>query len=462
MGRQIRTQVMLFKRRVMINEHGPIRTAPDERTRSVTRRGLRPRTAYPDGETLGANPRRVHGNRGLGTKRPGNLVMGVCPLRLVAATTILTILPALARALDDGHWQKADHAIKRGVNYLRQTQNEDGSWSPQPGPAITAMVLTVMLDKPDISTKDPAIAKALEFVLSKRKPEGGIHNGILQNYNTAICLSALAHIHDRADVAEAVAEGQHFLRKLQWHNQIDSKGVRVSPSHPFYGGAGYGKHGRPDLSNTQVMLQGLHDSGLTSDAPAFQRALVFITRCQGTTANKMFCDKIVQDGGFIYATSMDRNHIDIPQSMASPDTAKAVLRGYPVTRLRTYGSMTYAGFKSYVYADLRRDDQRVVDAHNWIRRNYTIAHNPGMPEARKWQGYFYYLMTMSRALDAWGSTHIESPDGFKHDWKNDLIGQIVDLQRPDGSWVNQSSRWMEKDPNLVTAYALIALSHAIK
>ena len=78
------------------------------------------------------------------------------------------------------------------------------------------------------------------------------------------------------------------------------------------------------------------------------------------------------------------------------------------------------------------------------------------------EGYYYYLMTMSRALHAWGATNIETAEGVEHDWANDIIDQLVDLQRDDGSWVNQSSRWMENDPNLATANALIALTHALK
>ena len=33
----------------------------------------------------------------------------------------------------------------------------------------------------------------------------------------------------------------------------------------------------------------------------------------------------------------------------------------------------------------------------------------------------------------------------------------VNLQQPDGSWANPNGRWWEKDPNLVTAYAVLAL-----
>jgi squalene-hopene/tetraprenyl-beta-curcumene cyclase len=32
-------------------------------------------------------------------------------------------------------------------------------------------------------------------------------------------------------------------------------------------------------------------------------------------------------------------------------------------------------------------------------------------------------------------------------------------QKVDGSWTNPEPRWMEGDPNLVTAYALMTVSH---
>jgi squalene-hopene/tetraprenyl-beta-curcumene cyclase len=35
--------------------------------------------------------------------------------------------------------------------------------------------------------------------------------------------------------------------------------------------------------------------------------------------------------------------------------------------------------------------------------------------------------------------------------------RLINLQQRDGSWVNENGRWWEKDPNLVTAYALMAL-----
>jgi squalene-hopene/tetraprenyl-beta-curcumene cyclase len=373
---------------------------------------------------------------------------------LVLATFTISAAPTLA--IDDAHFKKADAAVKRGIAFLRKTQAEDGSWTAQPGPAITALALRAMLEDPDTKADDPAVTKAIEYILGKVRPDGGIHGGMLENYNTAICLSALAKVNNRPGASEAIKKAQDYLRGLQWAGQQDPHGKTIDESHAFFGGAGYGKDGRPDMSNTQIMLEGLYDSGLDCNDPAFQRALVFITRCQGTAANKEFGDKIARDGGFVYATSQSKDKIGVVESKAGEESIDGAARA------RTYGSMTYAGFKSYVYAQLDRNDPRVTDALTWIRKHYTLDENPGMPELAKHQGLYYYYMTFSRALDAWGEPTLTTADGQKRDWANDLIDKVTSLQREDGSWVNDADRWMEGDPNLVTAYSLIALQHAMR
>jgi len=372
------------------------------------------------------------------------------------------LVPVVAMAIDDHHWQLANSAVDRGLAYMITKQNDDGSWSPQPGPAITAMVLAVMLDRSNVSVADKAVNQAIKFVRSKCRSDGGIHDGILENYNTAICLAALARVNDRTGVAKIIEKGHAYLRGLQWHDQTDPKGAVVNSSHPYFGGAGYGRHGRPDMSNTQIMLEGLYESGMDCNDPVFLRAMVFITRCQGTQANRDLGGKIIQDGGFIYATSINKDHIGVPQSMASSEQIELAKAGKQTAPLRTYGSMTYAGFKSYLYANLDRDDVRVLDAYNWIRSHYTLASNPGMAQGQEMQGYYYYLVTFSKALSAWGHERIITADGVEYDWANDLVDTLVKIQRKDGSWVNETDRWMEGDVNLTTAYALTALVYAIR
>ena len=363
-------------------------------------------------------------------------------------------------AMDEEHMATADAAIRKGIEYLRTTQNEDGSWTPEPGPGVTAMAVAVMLDQPDIDANDPTVKKGLDYILKFVKKDGGIYDEILPNYNTSLCLMALARVPNRPDVAEAVKNAQAFLKGLQWNGQKGPDDKIVDENHPFYGGAGYGNHGRPDMSNTQIMLQALYESGVDCNDPVFQRAMVFITRCQGVKENKMFGDKIINDGGFIYSTSISSKLVGVPESKANPDQMKeAEENGKPVSNLRTYGSMTYAGFKSYLYANLDRNDPRVTAAREWIGKHYTLDCNPGLPEAQKLQGLFYYYMTFGRALNAWGATTIDTPDG-ERDWANDLVDALAKAQQKDGSWVNAASRWMESDPNLVTAYSIIALQNA--
>ena len=44
-------------------------------------------------------------------------------------------------------------------------------------------------------------------------------------------------------------------------------------------------------------------------------------------------------------------------------------------------------------------------------------------------------------------------------YTRELIAALVKRQKPDGSWVNENNRWLEGEPNLVTGYALLALTH---
>ena len=378
----------------------------------------------------------------------------VCALVLAAFTTP-------ASALDRKHRAMAEAAIDRGIAYLRTMQNDDGSWSPRVGPAITALVLTGMLNEADIAAEDPQAAKAIGYILDQANDDGTISSGILDNYNTAISVSALTRVEGEPRVAEVIEKARLALRTLQWNGQEDPDGNVVDEDHPWYGGAGYGNSGRPDMSNTQFLIQAMYDLGVDCNDPVFQRAVAFVSRTQGYPGNDMFADKINNDGGFIYSTSINKDAIGVPESKASPDMIDEGKAGRPVSGLRTYGSITYAGFKSYVYAQLPPDDPRVEMARDWISQNYTLDRNPGMPESMKYQGLYYMYLTLSRALDADGITFITTPDGTRHDWANDLIAKLVELQREDGSWQNTADRWMEDNPVLVTAYCVIALQHAL-
>lgn len=385
-----------------------------------------------------------------------------------ASALLAVVAAAPALGLDEAHYQRARVMIDNAVGYLRSAQDEaTGGWAVNPNgpsfPAITGLVVTGMLMEPDIDAEDPSVSRGVDYMLSFRQEDGGIYDRVLGNYNTSICLSALARV-DRPDAAAAIAPAQAFLRGLQFsNNAADHPETRtVGEDHPFYGGVGYGRHGRPDLSNLSLMLQGLHDSGLDCDDEAFQRAVTFLSRLQmHADVNDMAYAEGSTQGGFIYATGPSGSEPDAGESKAG--TIEETLDdGTRISRLRAYGSMTYAGFKSYVYANLDRDDPRVRHALEWIRRHYTLDENPGLGD----EGMYYYFVTFSRALDAWGLPTITTlnADGSTaepRDWANDLIDRLAALQNPDGSFRSLDDRWMEDNPVLITAYALLALQHAI-
>lgn len=363
--------------------------------------------------------------------------------------------------------------LNRAIDYLRAHRDEaTGAWGVNPQgvtfPAITALVVDGMLQHPAIDATDPDVAAGLAYLLSKRQPDGGIYDRVLPSYNTAIALSALARAGTK-DALAAVPPAQRFLVGLQWSEDALSGEVskelgvgKTDRSNPFYGGVGYGSHGRPDLSNLSFMLQALHDSGYDAESPPFQRALVFLERVQmDARVNDMPYAAGSRQGGFIYATGPEADRSAEGQSMAG-SIEETLDDGSVVSRLRCYGSMTYSGFKSYIYADLPRDDPRVEAARRWISAHYTLEENPGLGA----EGYYYYLVTFARALDAWdepvlATTESEGATVVERRWAEDLVARLASLQQEDGSFALRGNRWLEKDPVLVTAYGVIALQAAL-
>ena len=96
-------------------------------------------------------------------------------------------------------------------------------------------------------------------------------------------------------------------------------------------------------------------------------------------------------------------------------------------------------------------------AVKWIQQNYDLKSNPGM--AKPEEGLYYYYHTFAKALDAVGKPEFIDAKGVKHDWRQELTAELISRQKADGSWINDADRWMEGDPNLVTAYSLLALSY---
>jgi len=333
-----------------------------------------------------------------------------------------------------------EQAILRGSRYLAEKgQAADGSFSAASGPAVTALVVAALAES-GTPIDDPVLRRGLAYLLSFRRESGGIHTdeSAIGNYETAIALLALAACNRDGRFDGEIAAAEAFLAGLQWD---ESEGL--TPADPNYGGAGYGKKGRPDLSNTAFLVEALRNAGAAADDEAIQRALVFVSRTQNLPGphNDLPHPAKNPDGGFYYTPANGG------ESMAGTT---------PEGGLRSYASMTYAGLKSMIFAGLDKDDPRVRAALEWLAKHYSFEENPGMGDA----GLFYYYHTMAKALDVLGDEVFTDAAGTAHHWRGELAQAVIARQREDGSWVNANARWMENDPNLVTAYALLALAHA--
>lgn len=335
----------------------------------------------------------------------------------------------------------ADQLIARGVNFLRPRQDDKGGWSTQREPGVTALVVTAMLRSGRVVPGDPSVTRALSYLEGYIGPSGGVSEDRHANYATSIALMAFHEANRDGKFNRIIKSGQDFLKGKQWD---ESEGK--DRDDPFYGGAGYGgSNSRPDLSNTAFFMEALRDTGLPADDPNLKKALIFVSRCQnlkGEFNDQEWAGK-VNDGGFIYSTAHDG------ESVAGKTAAGG---------LRSYASMTYAGLKSMIYAGLDKDDPRVKAALTYIKNHYSLDENPGLGQA----GLYYYYHTFAKTMSVLGEPKLVDAKGNGHDWKAELVAALAKRQQPDGGWVNPADRFMEGDPNLVTAYAVLALAYARK
>lgn len=390
----------------------------------------------------------------------GPVVIFCCLMAFPAVSTVgaaegasVTISSAGGGAglIDVSIMNEARAAQKRGLDWLAARQRPDGCWSNPDFPALTALSLWAFA-RSDHPARAQAVSNAVKFILTCIQPDGGIYRkvpgkgGGLSNYNTAICMVAL-HLTGDPALAAVVQNARKFVAAAQ-HLEGDDM---------YRGGMGYDKAtGRAyaDLSDTVVayeamrLTQGVEDLRPAGDKKVdldWKAATQFLARVQNKTESGPD-----NSGGFIYRPD---------ESKAGATTNKD-----GVVVLRSFGSMTYAGILSLIYADVAKDDPRVRSAFAWAMKHWSLEENPGMGA----QGLFYFYNIMAKCLAVYGAEKV--PAGGQNNlvpWRTEMVQKLVKLQRFEkdgtgqGYWVNDNNRFWEGDQVLVTAYTLIALDVAI-
>jgi squalene-hopene/tetraprenyl-beta-curcumene cyclase len=365
----------------------------------------------------------------------------------LAGVTLTAQPDGLGGKIDASLMNEISAASDRGLSWLAAKQKPDGSWSNSDFPAISALCTWAFI-RGEHPQKQEIVAKAIKYITSCVQPDGGIYRTIpnrkgggLSNYNTAICMTTLH------------ATGDPALRPIVLKARTFIAASQLTGEDQYAGGFGYDaktERKYTDLMNTLYSAEAMRFTESAEDSRPkgekradidWKKTAEFVTKLQNTPeAGKD------EAGGFIYKPGESK-----AGSYTSPD-GKLVLR--------SYGSMTYAGLLALIYADVDRDDPRVRSAFDWARNHWTLEENPGMGD----QGLFFFYNVMARSLNAYGSRVVATDNDTYVDWRKQLTSKLVTKQKVDaegnGFWLNETNRYWEADPVLVTAYSLLALQHA--
>jgi hypothetical protein len=335
------------------------------------------------------------------------------------------------------HASSREESIRKAVEALWSQQATDGGWHStkygllKSGQSLTPFVLHTLLDSPG-EVPAAKVDLALAFLRAHTDADGAVGrmDAVSEDYpNYATALSVLAiYKAKRPGFREQAAPLVACLRRQQFG---DDRGYHRDA--PVYGGWGMGGDlhtaphtGHVDLSMTRYVLQALAAAGVPADDPVFQRAQVFLGRCQNVDA--------AGDGGFFFSSVI-------------LDANKA---GQDGNRFRSYGTTTADGLLGLLAAGVPVSDPRVQRAAGWLREHHISTGAPGFVDQAhaRWTGglRFYYAAVSTESFRRLGAQ--QDPN---------LVADLIKTQRPDGLWVNADSLVKEDDPLIATPFALQAL-----
>jgi len=330
-------------------------------------------------------------------------------------------------------------ALARAARYLWKQQAGDGGWHShtygllRSGQSLTPFVLGALLEVPGHVFPLPGnqVDRAIAFIRRNTRPDGSLgmaDPGIpdYPNYSTALAVRALC----RAGRAEWVPPMVNYLRRQQFTEQNG-----WTRSHAAYGAWGMGGEvrtppdtGHVDLSMTRHVLEALRDAGVPATDLVFERACVYVERCQNMGREPGL------DGGFFFTTT-------------EFDTNKA---GQAGQRYRSYGTTTADGILALLAAGRLEGDAGIVAAQRWLMARHHDMGVPGFigqPYQRWPRGLaFYYAASSAQAFRA-----------LKLDGGTGVMDGLLRTQRSDGSWVNPENLVKEDDPLIATPFAIRAL-----
>lgn len=379
------------------------------------------------------------------------------------------VVAASASAPSDARLERIDVRLSRASKFLAAGQSSDGAWRSdvyatfRHGDALTPLVLMALVSIRDHDQNATAIDKAADYLAGLVHKDGTVQSPeqplTYPVYASAGAVIALANRSGR-NVEAARGAWLAYLRRLQL-----TESLGWQPDDACYGGWGYAGDppqkpssgqplsplAEPNLSATAFALAALRAAGVAGDAPEVQKALRFVRRCQNFALDPAQRDGSFDDGGFFFIPS-------------DPVRNKAGIVGTDRLgreRFASYGSATVDGLRALVMCGMPNDQPRVIAAWQWLAQNFSAQAHPGRyaasRESARQAVYYYYCHSLAELLaDPHAQTATKGVNKLR--WAEAIADELLERQRPDGSWRNSAVDVREDDPLVATSLATRALA----
>ncbi|MGC6419302.1 MAG: hypothetical protein ACON3Z_19425 [Bradymonadia bacterium] len=361
--------------------------------------------------------------------------------RFIIVSLMLALLPfGQATAFETPFGREVTAAIDRGLNFLRDSQNNAGAFDVAGEPRVTGLAILCFLERRasadwnappvgyvgmDAADQD-RIQRAVRYLLQN---DPGLLGNRAQSYVTGSSLMALS-VYLTTGGPDEVGAGRTVTQAIQ--NGVAGLTENQVFRGPNTGGWDYEEMEADedgDLSTTQFAAAGL--SAASALYPNAANPLMMTPRFLSNVKNA--------DGGHRYRGN---------SSNSGSTTA-----------------MTSSGVWTYRLSSVPTEDERVQSALRWLQQNHDIEANQG-------NSYYYAMWASAKGYEVTADAHqgINSEEiggqldpnayGYPEEpqgWYFDYAYKLIQLQDANGGW-SRPDNWRV---GAATAYAILVLERSL-
>lgn len=338
--------------------------------------------------------------------------------------------------------EKVNAAIDKGVAWVKGQQGKDGNWGAHydytSGP--TALALLTLI-KGGVKKDDASVKKGIAWLVDQP---------LARVYEVAISMLAVDAYYTPMGEQEAIRKGQlkEFKRNLspehlEWMKKAVAWMERAARDTGEWGYVD--PSGRPDLSNTQYAILGLHAAGrcgVWADEDLWLRAFKQLVNLQQPQGPPVRYTPKLSEGS---TTEIAAEARGFPYEMKGLPTGSMTCAGVACIAL-CRDALSRMKAKKWTARENAKALSAMKDGVGWLSEHYHVRAND--PIHRDW--YFYYLYGLERA-----GTLAEFDRLSGHDWYYEGACVLLATQHEGGHWQDSSWVWLHD-----TCFAVLFLKRA--